>query len=248
MTLRRRVALAFARPRAIALALMAAAASASLAGQDTAIFDVAAMRDIKTRDLMTAARIAVFGGPGGVALLRALRFKGRSRFPGEDGSIISATVEIRILLPDSYVRIDTASFGRRLTGFTGSTTLNLIDGATGKTTRDPGDAGTILAGNRVEFTRLMLGIAAYTSPAVPVALFTRDTPQDMPGPTDPLGIDAVGDNGFKARLVLDAKSRAPARVAYWGADRAIQTTAFTDRRSTGGMKPPYGTSPPAAIA
>ena len=94
-----------------ALALvLAAIALGSATAQDSAIFDVVAMRDVKTRELMTAARIAVFGGPGGVALIRSLRLKGRSRFPDQDGGRIAATVEIRVLLPDHYVRIDTAPF------------------------------------------------------------------------------------------------------------------------------------------
>ena len=232
---------AFTR-RAAALALAAATAllsSSLLFGQDSAIFDVVAMRDVKTRELMTAARVAVFGGPGGVALLRSMRFKGRTRFPAEDGSLIPGTVEIRVLLPDNYLRIDTAGFGRRLTGFSGNTTLSVIEGATGKTTQDPGDAKAILIGNRVELARLMLGVAAYTSPAMPVALFTRDTPREMPGPSDPLGIDAASDNGFTARLMLDGKTRTPARVVFWSPDKTVLTTTFTDRRSTGGMKAPY---------
>ena len=220
---------------AIAIAVLALGSGAA---QDTAIFDVVAMRDVKTRDLMTAARIAVFGGPGGVALLRSMRFKGRTRFPADDGSLISGTVEIRILLPDNYLRIDTAGFGRRLTGFTGNTTLNLIEGATGKNTQDPNDAKSILAANRAELARLMLGIAAYSSPTVPLGLYTRDTPRDMPGPSDPLGIDVTGDT-FAARLILDPKSRTPGRVVFFGADRAVTTTAFADRKSTGGMKAPY---------
>jgi hypothetical protein len=223
-------------------ALLAALSSGPLSGQDSAIFDVAAMRDVKTRDLMTAARVAVFGGPGGVALLRALRFKGRSRFPAEDGSLISATVEIRVLLPDHYLRIDTAPFGRRLNGVSGNTAVNLIERANGQTTQDPSDAKTLLFADRSQLARLMLGVAAYTSPALPVALSTRDTPQAMPGPSDPLGIDATGDHGFEgfvARLVLDAKSRTPGRVVFWDADRTVLTTAFTERRSTGGMKAPY---------
>ena len=222
--------------------LLAASSSGSLSGQDSAIFDVVAMRDVKTRDLMTAARIAVFGGPGGVALLRSMRFKGRSRFPDDDGAMISATVEIRVLLPDNYLRIDTAPFGRRLTGVSGSTAINLIERANGQTTQDPNDAKNLLFADRAQFARLMLGVAAYTSPALPVALSTRDTPQAMPGPSDPLGIDATGDHGFEgfiARLILDAKSRTPGRVVFWDADHTVTTTVFADRKSTGGMKAPY---------
>lgn len=227
---------------ALAVMLVAACSAGALLGQDTAIFDVVAMRDVKTRDLMTAARIAVFGGPGGVALLKSLRFKGRSRFPDEDGALIAATVEIRVLLPDNYLRIDTAPFGRRLTGISGSTGLNLIERANGQITQDPNDARTLQFTDRAQFARLMLGVAAYTSPALPLALSTRDTPQAMPGPSDPLGIDATGDHGFEgfvARLILDAKSRTPGRVVFWGADRTVTTMAFADRKSTGGMKAPF---------
>lgn len=230
-------------PRGIAtiglIALIGAASFGELSAQDSAIFDVVAMRDVKTRELMTAARVAVFGGPGGVALLRSMRFKGRSRFAAQDDALTSGTVDIRILLPDNYLRIDTGEFGRRLTGYAAGTTLNLIESASGRATQDPRGAKEILTGNRVELARLMLGVAAYTSPAMPVALFTRDTPREMPGPSDPLGIDAAGDNGFTARLVLDGKTRTPARVVFWGADRTVLTTAFTDRRSVSGMKAPY---------
>jgi hypothetical protein len=223
-------------------ALIAAVSAGSLLGQDTAIFDVVAMRDVKTRDLMTAARVAVFGGPGGVALLRSMRFKGQSRFPDQDGGMISATVEIRILLPDNYLRIDTAPFGRRLNGVSGNTAINLTERANGQTTPDPNDAKTLLFADRTQLARMMLGVAAYTSPALPVALSTRDTPQAMPGPSDPRGIDATGDHGFEgiiARLVLDAKARTPGRDVFWDGDHTVLTTTFANRKSVGGMKAPY---------
>jgi hypothetical protein len=223
--------------------VIAALVIGTAAAQDSAIFDVVAMRDVKTRELMTTARIAVFGGPGGVALLRSLRFKGHSRFLADDGSLISGTVEIRILLPDNYLRIDTAPFGRRLNGLSGGTGINLTERANGQTTQDPSDSRNLLFGDRAQLARLMLGVAAYTSPALPVALSTRDTPQAMPGPSDPLGIDATGDHGFEgfvARLILDAKSpRTPGRVVFWDADHTVLTTTFANRKSVGGMKAPY---------
>lgn len=230
------------RTKAAMAVAIAVIALATVAAQDSAIFDVVAMRDVKTRELMTAARVAVFGGPGGVALLRSMRLKGRSRFPDQDGGMIDAAVEIRILLPDHYLRIDTAPFGRRLNGVAGNTAINLTERANGQMTQDPSDARTLLFADRAQLARLMLGVAAYTSPALPLALSTRDTPQAMPGPSDPLGIDVTGDHGFEgfiARLMLDAKSRAPGRVVFWDGDRTVLTTAFSDRRSTGGMKAPY---------
>jgi hypothetical protein len=222
--------------------VIAALALGVAAAQDSAIFDVAAMRDVKTRDLMTAARIAVFGGPGGVGLLRSLRFKGKSRFADQDGGMTSATVEIRVLLPDNYLRIDTAPFGRRIVGVSGSTALNTIERSNGQTTPDPNDDATRLFFARAQLVRLMLGVAAYSSPGLPLALSTRNTPVAMPGPSDPLGIDATGDHGFDgfiARLILDPKTRTPARVVFFGVERAVTTTAFADRRSTGAMKAPF---------
>lgn len=229
------------RVGAIGVGLVTAALSlGSLsAQQETSIFDVAALRDAKARELITAARIAVFGGPGGVALLHGMRLKGKSRFESEDGTLNSGTVEIRILLPDRYLRIDSGDFGRRLTGYAGGATLNLIESANGRVTQDPREAKAILVDNRVELARLMLGLAAYTSPEMPLALSGRETMREMPGPSDPLGIDAAGDNGFAARLILDAKSRAPARVVFWGPNRSVLTTTFSDRQSSGGMKVPH---------
>src|SRR5258708_5042519 len=94
----RRSAEAFAPPRAFALRSIAVATMAcvSLAAQEPVL-----LRDPKTKDLFASARIAIFGGPGGIARLRAMRFKGRSRFPASDGTLISANTEIRILLPDA---------------------------------------------------------------------------------------------------------------------------------------------------
>ena len=197
------------------------------------------LRDAKTKDLFAAARIAIFGGPGGVARLRSMRLKGRSRFPSTDGAMISAAVEIRILLPDRYLRIDSGAFGRRMTGYAGNKTLDLIETADGNTTPNPGEPAAILRADRAELARLMLGVATFTSQEMPLKLQTRETPVEMPGPSEPLGIDAVGESGFAARIVFDGKSHLPVRLVFWGANRTAMTTTYADRRSTGGMKAPY---------
>jgi len=197
------------------------------------------LRDAKTKDLFGSARVAIFGGPGGVARLHAMRFKGQSRFPGDDGTLLPATVDIRVLLPDRYLRIDSGPFGRRLTGYAGNATLNRIESADGRTTPDRGDLSAALRGARAELARLMLGVATFASEEMPLKLQTRETPVDMPGPSEPLGIAAVGDDGFAAKIVFDGKSHLPVRLVFWGADRTVLTTAYADRRSTGGMKVPY---------
>jgi len=87
-----------------------------------------------------------------------------------------------------------------------------------ETEQNPNDSRMLLFHDRSQLARLMLGVAAYSSPALPLAHSTRDTPQAMPGPSDPLGIDATGDHafeGFIARLILEPKSRTPGRVVFW---------------------------------
>src|SRR5579872_7058474 len=63
--------------------------------------------DQKAEDLFTQARIAITGGPGGLGRLSGLRMKGRGKIGNPDGSAaFDGDVEIRIQLPDKYLRID----------------------------------------------------------------------------------------------------------------------------------------------
>lgn len=230
-------------PRRLALVLACAIAAVCghgvLTGQDSNFQDGVFLRDARTKDLFGSARVAIFGGPGGIARLRAMRFKGRSRFPAADGAMVSAMVEIRVLLPDRYLRIDSGSFGRRMAGYAGSKTLDLIEMPDGKAVPNSGDPAAVLFTNRAELARLMLGVATYASQEMPLKLQTRETPVAMPGPSEPLGIDAVGENGFAARIVFDGKSHLPVRLVFWGPDRTVLTTSYADRRSSGGMKAPF---------
>jgi hypothetical protein len=219
---------------ALALCVIAAAvACLSLAAQEPEL-----MRDPKTRELFASARIAIFGGPGGIARLRALRFKGRSRFAGTGGDLLSAAVEIRVLLPDRYLRIDTGAFGLRQSGYAGGQTLDRIEDAAGHAGPDSRSAAAILQSDRSELARLMLGVAMYVSADVAMKLQTRDTGIEMPGLPEALGIDATGDT-FAARIAFDGASHLPVRVVFWSGDRTVLTTAFADRRSAGGIQVPY---------
>ena len=196
------------------------------------------LRDPKTKDLFSAARIAIFGGPGGVARLRSLRFTGRSRVAGTNGDLLVAAVEIRVLLPDHYVRIDTGSFGRRQAGYAGSQSLDRYEGPGGRAIADPRSAAAILQADRAELARLLLAVAMYASEEVPMKLQTRDTQIDMPGLPDALGIDATGET-FAARLAVDGATHLPVRLVFWAGDRTVLTTDYADRRKAGDMKAPY---------
>jgi hypothetical protein len=229
----RRSAHAFALRWTAGLALLAAIVGVTLAAQEPEL-----LRDPKARELFASARIAIFGGPGGIARLRALHFKGRSRFAGTGSDLLSAAVEIRVLLPDRYLRVDSGSFGRRQSGYTGSQTLDRIEDGAGRVASDTRSAATTLQTNRSALARLMLGVAMYVSQDVPMKLQTRDTPIDMPGLPEALGIDATGER-FAARMAFDGKSHLPVRLVFWSGDRTVLTTAFADRRSVGGLQVPY---------
>src|SRR5215212_9033218 len=96
---------------------------ASVAAQDATFF-----RDPKAKELFSSGRIAVTGGPNGLARLRSLLLKGQSRIAGGDGALVDAAVEIRILLPDHYLRVDSGQAWRRRTGYAGAVTLNAVEG------------------------------------------------------------------------------------------------------------------------
>lgn len=228
------------RNAVVAIACMTGVAVAyAQSGFKSASFDPPGLyHDQKAEDLFTQARIGISGGPGGIARLQGLRFKGHSKVPGSDGQIFDGAVEVRIQLPDKYLRIDSGAFGRRLSGYSGVTSLALIEDSTGKVTSAPTDATTVELARR-ELARFMLGAATWVSREVKVQLFTRETPADMPGPSDPLGVDAVGtdDRGFSARVIMDPKTRMPVRVVHRsGTD--IVTMAIVERKASGGYKLP----------
>ena len=209
-------------------------------GVSSAAFnELGLFHDKKAEDLFTQARIAISGGPTGIARLQGLRLKGRGRIGNPDGSpAFDGSVEIRIQLPDRYLRIDTGNFGRRLTGYAGTTPLSLIEDPDHKVMSEPRDAATVETA-RFELARLMLGAATWTSHEVRVKLYTRDTPVDMAGPADALGVDAVSadESGFAARVIMDAKSRMPARLVYRSTD-GIRTLTIVERKSVSGYRIP----------
>ena len=196
-------------------------------------------RNGKAKDLFDAARIAVYGGPGGVSRLKSLTLTGTSRIRAADATLADAHVEIRVLLPDRYLRIDSGAFGRRLTGYAGGAPLSLIETGGRRIMPDAKDAPSIVRAAQTELARFVLGGAVYVSQEVALKLGTRDTRLPIPGDADPLGIEAFSEDGFAVRLIVDGHSHLPMRVIYWDADKTVLTMSFLDRRPTGGINLPY---------
>ena len=122
-------------------------------------------KDSNARAILKRSREAV-GGPGGVdavAGLKSIVFAGLSRIPASRG-LVECDLEIRILLPDHYLRIDRAPFGEKRSGFSGSHPLSVIS-ERGRTTLPPPNlADQIVASERERMLQLLLGAAAYLSP------------------------------------------------------------------------------------
>ena len=120
--------------------------------------------DANAREVFKRARTAV-GGADAVARLRSLVITGVSRIPASPGpNLIECDLEIRILLPDRYLRIERASFGERRTGFAGKNPLSVIT-ERGKTILPPESLYKPIAeSERERMLQLMLGVAGYLAP------------------------------------------------------------------------------------
>lgn len=196
-------------------------------------------RDAKAKDIFESARIAIFGGPGGIARLHSLALKGTSRIRAADGDMVDARVDVRVLVPDHYLRVDAGSFGRRLTGYAGRTVLSAVESGGKQVVPDAKDAPAVFRAAQTELARLMLGTVTFASQEVPLKLGTHGTRVPIPGASDPMGIEAYSEDGFAARLIFDGRSHLPVRVLYWDADRTVLTMTFLDRRPTDGVNLPY---------
>src|SRR4051812_46554145 len=109
-------------------ALVCLALAGLAAAQDRATFADPGARTLLDRSRAALVRSSAFTD------LRSLILRGRVRIPREGSRFDEGQVEIRILLPDRFERVDTL-------------------GGTARPTRDRG-----------QFTRLMLGIATYCVP------------------------------------------------------------------------------------
>jgi hypothetical protein len=153
--------------------------------------------------------------------IRSLLFKGRVRVPHEDvaDSREDGQVEIRILLPDRYLRIDTSGGSERRSGVAGRVLLA------------PGSSVRL---ERARLMRLLLGAVAYG--VVAPALLFRSTGENAFA--DTAALDVSGPH-FSARLVFDAPSHIPLRLVYVGDRGASTVMSFANRRPVSGLDLPF---------
>jgi hypothetical protein len=84
--------------------------------------------DVAAENLFRYSRAAISGGGGTVTRLRSLALKGRSRFAVDDtGGLAGAAVEIKLLLPDYYLRTDTSGLLEKVAGYAGKAVLSGLE-------------------------------------------------------------------------------------------------------------------------
>lgn len=210
------------------------------------------------RDSPLAVPRNAIGGDARVLAIKALRLEGTFRstqvvHTDREGvtrvTDRESRLEIRILFPDHYLRIERDERFERRTGFAGSEPLDgMVSVAGGEAASHPGPDA--IERHRATFTRLLAGLVGRT-----------DSLPGLTAVSEGARIALEGPGGFAARLELDPATRQPARLVYRARVRVLQPGAvlrgarmgagpstapeddiamtFSDRRTVGGVLLPH---------
>jgi hypothetical protein len=231
-----------------ALVLALAALSLRVGAQDQTVF-----MDVAAENLFRYSRAAISGGGRTVHSLHTLILKGRSRFVVDDvGGLAGAAVEIKLLLPDHYLRTDTSGVLQKMAGYAGGRVLSAMHDDAAVSYPPDRLVKQILLNERLRVARLLLGAATYVGPDL--ALTFRSVPKsvEMVDPrvnartavtienssAEPFVALVTGDR-FAARLVVDGSTHAPTQIEYTGQDKNSVVVTFSDRREVAGLLMPF---------
>jgi hypothetical protein len=231
-----------------ALVLALAALSLRVGAQDQTMF-----MDVAAENLFRNSRAAISKGGRTVYSLHTLILNGRSRFAvGDSGGLAGAAVEIKLLLPDHYLRTDTSGVLQKTAGYAGSRVLSAMHDDAAVSYPPDRLVKPIVLNERLRVARLLLGAATYVGP--PLALTFRSVPKsvEMVDPrvnartaviienssAEPFVALVTGDR-FAARLVVDGSTHAPTQIEYTGQDKNAVVVTFSDRREVAGLLMPF---------
>ena len=204
--------------------------------------------DPNVADLFRYARMAVVGGA--VPKIKTMELKGRSKVDF-NGSLIDCTVDIKLLMPDHYLRVDATKTDEKLAGFAGKNVLNAIRFGDNLSLPPFNITNAILTNEQARLARLLVGALTYVTPNVTMILHSAGMqggivdPRDNPKATataEGRGVPNVaeisGQNGFHATMTMDATTRMPIRLVYPSTPKE-ETMTFEDRRDVSGLKIPF---------
>ena len=214
-------------------------------------------RDGTAESLFRTSRNAI-GGEGTVSGIQSLLIRGSAVVADDDGGPGAREVEIRILLPDAFLRIETAEGFQKRSGVSGNDLLTMIRTAEG-TQEPPGSMRrAMIQAERARMGRALLGIAAtplrpgwLTLRSVRTAVTTTD-PRTTMGTEDPTAagtsltaeragqrvLEGSAQDGFFVRIFFDGGSF-PGRIQYEAGRGGQVVTEFSDRRRVSGLLLPH---------
>lgn len=182
------------------------------------------------------SRVAV-GGEAAVTSVTSLVMKGTARVSAGDDGPPERSVEIRILLPDQYVRIETGKDWSKRSGFSGNTLLTTIT-KNGVVDAPPANVvPALLRAEKWRFARMLLGIASMATPEVWLNVRQAPGSGQIGNARGARVLEAASRDNFLARIFYDAASM-PERVEYEANRRRI-STSFSDRRKVGQLLLPH---------
>lgn len=218
-------------------------AAVVLRAQDGAVF-----KDVAAEAFIRDSRAAIGQGEGRVLGLHTLLLRGRSRVVLGDQPAVDAAVEIKVLLPDRYVRTDVAAASRLVTGFSGNDLLTSAEDSSGVSLPPANLHAGLVKVEQARLARLLLGMAAYVSTRYFVTFRSgagvlqmsqvQASASSAVGRLAPNTIEGAGRDGFFVRISVDG-SRFPARIEYLARKNSVNVIEFSDRRDVDGLRLPF---------
>jgi hypothetical protein len=211
------------RMRLATIVLMLAAAVASNAAQDSVAF-----QDDDAASLFRTSRMNMSGREATIRELLALHMTGTIRIATPDGATETGTTDIKVLLPDRYLRVDVTKGATRYSGFSRVELLSAIKSGGGVSYLPDALRPAALQSERRRLSYFLLGSTTYVSAALSPVIYSAGY-----GARQKVveGIDR--DKQFLLRLVF-GDSMLPARVEYPGG-----AMTFADRRMADGLQMPF---------
>jgi hypothetical protein len=225
--------------------------------------DAMRFADEAAHNLFVRSRAAVVQ-TGSVQRLRGLLMKGQLRQFTADGGLLEGQIEIRALLPDHFIRIETFGASKRISGFAGRVLLTEMRDGNRVELPPENLTGPLLRMMHTHFTRLMLGAAMYVTADQELTFRSAGAASAMVDPRttaraaigsggpssaaaaaivtnatpEPFAMDVMSDS-FNARCVVDGATGMPVRLVFPGANKEPNTMKFEDRRLVSGLNLPY---------
>lgn len=203
--------------------LLLATTLTSLVAQDSVVF-----RDDTAASLFRTSRMNMSGREATIRELLALHMTGRIRIATPGGAAESGTTEIKVLLPDRYLRVDSTPGVTRYSGFDRNLLLNAIKRGDSTSTVPEALRAAALQSERRRLAYLMIGATTYVSADLSPVIYSAGYGADV------RVVEAVDSNrDFLLRLEF-GESMLPMRLEYPGG-----TMTFADRRVADGLQMPF---------